>query len=84
MACLHDVVLDLASYRSLIDLRRVAQGNTDRGIAAELFVTRKTVEAHVRSILAKLDLPADPSENRRVHAVLTFMRVPACGPGGIN
>jgi serine/threonine-protein kinase PknK len=51
----------------------VAQGKTDRGIAAELFVTRKTVEAHVRSILAKLDLPADPGENRRVHAVLTFL-----------
>jgi hypothetical protein len=36
-------------------------------------VTRKTVEAHVRSILAKLDLPADASENRRVHAVLAFL-----------
>ena len=55
-------------------LALIAQGKTDRGIAAELFVTRKTVEAHVRSILAKLDLPADASENRRVHAVLAFLR----------
>jgi len=55
-------------------LARIAQGKTDRGIGDELFVTRKTVEAHVRSILAKLDLPADASENRRVHAVLTFLR----------
>jgi DNA-binding NarL/FixJ family response regulator len=54
-------------------LALVAQGKTDRGIAEELFVTRKTVEAHVRSILAKLDLPDDASENRRVHAVLAFL-----------
>jgi Bacterial regulatory proteins, luxR family len=47
----------------------IAQGKTDRGIGEELFVTRKTVEAHVRSILSKLELPADASENRRVRAV---------------
>ena len=55
-------------------LALVAQGRTDRGIGEDLFVTRKTVEAHVRSILRKLDLPADASENRRVHAVLAFLR----------
>ncbi len=55
-------------------LALVAQGKTDRGIADDLFVTRKTVEAHVRSILAKLDLPTDARENRRVHAVLAFLR----------
>jgi DNA-binding NarL/FixJ family response regulator len=55
-------------------LALIAQGKTDRGIGEELFVTRKTVEAHVRSILGKLDLPTDASENRRVHAVLTFLR----------
>jgi DNA-binding NarL/FixJ family response regulator len=52
----------------------LAQGRTDRGIASELFVTRKTVEAHVRSIFSKLDLPSDAMENRRVHAVLRFLR----------
>jgi len=51
----------------------VAQGKTDRGIATELFLTRKTVEAHIRSILSKLNLPTDPAENRRVHAVLTYL-----------
>jgi serine/threonine-protein kinase PknK len=53
----------------------IAQGKTDRGIAEQLFVTRKTVEAHVRSILAKLHLPDDASENRRVHAALVFLRL---------
>jgi len=51
----------------------IAEGKTDRGIANELFVTRKTVEAHVRSILRKLELPPDAGENRRVHAVLAFL-----------
>ena len=55
-------------------LALIAQGKTDRGIGEELYVTRKTVEAHVRSILGKLDLPTDASENRRVHAVLAFLR----------
>ena len=54
--------------------RSSPQGRTDRGIAEQLYVTRKTVEAHVRSILRKLDLPTDATENRRVHAVLTFLR----------
>lgn len=70
-------------------LALVAQGRTDRGIAEELFVTRKTVEAHVRSILAKLDLPTDARENRRVHAVLAFLGatgggepLPGWAPGG--
>jgi DNA-binding NarL/FixJ family response regulator len=55
-------------------LTLVGQGKTDRGIAEELVVTRKTVEAHVRSIFRKLDLPSDARENRRVHAVLVFLR----------
>jgi serine/threonine-protein kinase len=54
-------------------LALMAQGRTDRGIGEQLFVTRKTVEAHVRSILRKLDLPNDARENRRVHAVLTYL-----------
>ena len=52
----------------------------DRGIASALYVTPKTVEAHVRSIFRKLDLPSASSENRRVHAVLTFLRARAQAP----
>jgi DNA-binding NarL/FixJ family response regulator len=58
-------------------LALMAQGRTDRGIADELVVTRKTVEAHVRNVLRKLDLPVDAGENRRVHAVLVFLRTGA-------
>jgi DNA-binding NarL/FixJ family response regulator len=55
-------------------LSLIAEGRTDRGIGQLLYVSPKTVEAHVRSIFRKLDLPSDASDNRRVHAVLAFLR----------
>jgi DNA-binding NarL/FixJ family response regulator len=55
-------------------LALVAQGLTDRGIAERLWLTPKTVETHVRHILAKLGLPADAGHNRRVLAVLAYLR----------
>ena len=70
----HDPLSELTPREREV-LALIAQGKTDRGIAAELVVTRKTVETHVRSILGKLDLPVDASENRRVHAVLACLRV---------
>ena len=65
--------LEQLTPRELEVLALIAEGRTDRGIAKELYVTHKTVEAHVRSIFRKLDLPRDRTENRRVHAVLTFL-----------
>jgi DNA-binding NarL/FixJ family response regulator len=56
-------------------LALVAEGRTDRGIAEALWLSPKTVETHVRTIFRKLDLPSAPTENRRVHAVLTFLHV---------
>ena len=55
-------------------LELVAQGLTDRGISERLWLTPKTVETHIRHILAKLNLPADTTHNRRVLAVLTYLR----------
>jgi DNA-binding NarL/FixJ family response regulator len=55
-------------------LALMAEGLTDRGIAERLFVTAKTVETHVRHIFAKLELPSGSRENRRVHAVLAYLR----------
>ena len=43
------------------------------GIAKELWLTEKTVETHVRSILGKLDLQ-DGDTHRRVLAVVTYLR----------
>ena len=55
-------------------LALMAEGLTDRGIGERLFVTPKTVETHVRHIFAKLDLPSGAAENRRVHAVVAYLR----------
>ena len=51
----------------------MAQGRTDLGIAQSLYLSQKTIESHIRSIFRKLDIPASRSDNRRVHAVLTFL-----------
>jgi DNA-binding NarL/FixJ family response regulator len=37
-------------------------------------LSEKTVEAHVRGIFTKLDLQPAPDDNRRVLAVLAFLR----------
>jgi DNA-binding NarL/FixJ family response regulator len=52
----------------------MAEGKTNAGIAKQLWLTEKTVETHVSSILGKLDLPPDGDTHRRVLAVVTFLR----------
>jgi DNA-binding NarL/FixJ family response regulator len=66
--------LDTLSEREREVLGLVAEGLTDRGIAERLWLTPRTVETHVRHILMKLDLPAGASNNRRVQAVLAYLR----------
>lgn len=62
------------SERERTVLGLLAEGLSDRAIAARLWLAQKTVETHVRHILAKLALPPDVDHNRRVLAVLTFLR----------
>ena len=66
--------LDELTPREREVLGLMAQGLTDRGIGERLFVTHKTVETHVRHIFAKLGLPETAADNKRVHAVLAFLR----------
>jgi DNA-binding NarL/FixJ family response regulator len=54
-------------------LALMAGGRSNAGIAHALWVTEGTVEKHVRSILAKLDLPETVDDHRRVLAVITFL-----------
>jgi serine/threonine-protein kinase PknK len=51
----------------------VAEGRSNSGIAHRLFISEGAVEKHVRSILAKLQLPATDEDHRRVLAVLLFL-----------
>jgi len=69
-----DSPLDRLTQREREVLSLMAEGLTDRGISERLFVTPNTVETHVRHIIAKLRLPATPADNRRVRAVLAYLR----------
>ena len=51
----------------------VAEGLSNKAIAARLFVTERTVEAHVKQIFLKLRLAANPASHRRVLAVLAYL-----------
>lgn len=66
--------LDDLTDREKTILTLMAEGLTDRGIAERLWLSRKTVETHVRHILQKLTLPENPTHNRRVQAVLAFLQ----------
>jgi DNA-binding NarL/FixJ family response regulator len=54
-------------------LALMAEGRSNNGIAHRLWITEGAVEKHVRSILAKLDLPSSEDDHRRVLAVVTFL-----------
>jgi DNA-binding NarL/FixJ family response regulator len=54
-------------------LALMAEGRSNAGIAHRLWITEGTVEKHVRSILAKLPLPATEDDHRRVLAVVAFL-----------
>jgi DNA-binding NarL/FixJ family response regulator len=54
-------------------LALMAEGRSNAGIARRLWLTTGTVEKHVRSILAKLNLPATDDDHRRVLAVIACL-----------
>jgi DNA-binding NarL/FixJ family response regulator len=54
-------------------LALMAEGRSNGSIASGLVVTVAAVERHVTSIFAKLGLPPDPDDHRRVLAVLRYL-----------
>ena len=52
----------------------VAEGLTNHAIASRMVVTERTVEAHIRQVFDKLGLEESPDLNRRVLAVLAYLR----------
>jgi DNA-binding NarL/FixJ family response regulator len=55
-------------------LAAMAEGQTNSAISESLFMSEKTVESHVSSIFTKLGFENDPGMNRRVLAVLQWLR----------
>ncbi|ORI19679.1 DNA-binding response regulator [Rhodococcus sp. 1163] len=55
----------------------VAEGHSNAAIARMLFISDAAVVKHVGNILMKLDIPPNSDQNRRVSAVLAYLRVQA-------
>jgi DNA-binding NarL/FixJ family response regulator len=69
----HHDPLAVLSAREREVLALMAEGRSNAGIGRRLWVTEGTVEKHVRSILAKLELPETDDDHRRVLAVVRFL-----------
>jgi len=54
-------------------LRLIAEGRSNQAIGDRLFLSPRTVEAHIRSIFNKLGLSTAAEDHRRVLAVLAFL-----------
>ena len=75
MARQRDEPLDRLSPREREVLALMAEGRSNAAIAGALYVTEKAVAKHTNNIFTKLDLPLAPDDNRRVLAVLAWLRV---------
>jgi DNA-binding NarL/FixJ family response regulator len=69
------VPVDRLTPREREVLSLMAEGRSNAAIASAMFVTEKAVAKHTNSIFTKLDLPVDIDDNRRVLAVLAWLRV---------
>ncbi len=70
-------LLEDLSERERAVLRNMAEGRSNAGIAAEMHLAAKTVESHVAAVFTKLSLPPSADDNRRVLAVLAWLRTQA-------
>jgi DNA-binding NarL/FixJ family response regulator/class 3 adenylate cyclase len=69
-----DGVLDGLSPREREVLALMAEGRSNQAISEQMYLSARAVERHVTSIFTKLRLPAGVEDNRRVLAVLAFLR----------
>lgn len=68
-----DPLADL-TQRERVVLSQIAEGRSNHGVGAALFLSPKTVESHVRQIFMKLGLEGAADDHRRVLAVLAYLR----------
>jgi DNA-binding NarL/FixJ family response regulator len=65
--------LDVLTSREREVLALMAEGRTNVGVARRLWLTGRTVETHVSSIMSKLGLADSDEDHRRVLAVLAWL-----------
>jgi DNA-binding NarL/FixJ family response regulator len=58
-------------------LEQMATGRSNSAIAGRLYLSERAVEKHISSLFQKLNLPPEGDVNRRVAAVLTFLKATA-------
>ena len=68
-----DALADLTPREREV-LGLMAEGRTNASIAKQLWLTERTVETHVSSILGKLGLAQSDEDHRRVLTVLAYLR----------
>ena len=61
----------------------IAEGCSNQGVAHRIFITQRSVEKHVTSILSKLGLPSEPEAHRRVMAVLAYLEDAGVARAGV-
>ena len=66
--------VELLTPREREVLQLMAEGRSNAAIGKELHLSAKTVETHIAQVFAKLGLPQSSDDNRRVLAVLTYLR----------
>lgn len=66
--------LDDLTPRERDVLRLMAEGHSNGAIGEQLHIGHKTVGTHIGTIFSKLELFPDTEVDRRVHAVLTYLR----------
>jgi DNA-binding NarL/FixJ family response regulator len=69
----HDPLAELTAREREV-LALIAEGRSNRAIATQLYVTERTVEAHITQLFLKLGLREETQTHRRVLAVLTYLR----------
>jgi DNA-binding NarL/FixJ family response regulator len=71
-----------AREREVLEL--VAEGRSNKAIGERLELSQRGVQKHVTAVFAKLGLEADEDDNRRILAVIEYLRVdrPRAAAGG--
>lgn len=72
-----DPLIDELSERDRAVLAQMAVGVTNRGIARRMFLSERAIERHVTNIFDKLGITSSSQVNRRVLAVLAYLRTTA-------
>jgi DNA-binding NarL/FixJ family response regulator len=67
-------VLDDLTAREREVLGLIAEGHSNTAIGDRLSISLKTVETHIGTIFSKLELFPGPDDDRRVRAVLAYLR----------